>query len=71
MRCSVQCQESPNLGACDTGAESTANALCCYPHVKVEIRDSTQICTPAPIFSGYNYFIQNIWGEYLVQFHFQ
>ena len=24
-RCTVQCQESPNLGACDTGAESTAN----------------------------------------------
>ena len=46
-------------------------ALCCYPHVKVEIRYSSQICTTAPIFSGYNYFRQHIWGEYLVQFHFQ
>ena len=35
------------------------------------IRDSNQISTTAPIFSGYNYFRQHIWAEYLVQFHFQ
>ena len=34
------------------------------------IRDSNQISTTAPIFSGYNYFRQHIWAEYLVQFHF-
>ena len=33
-------------------------ALCCYPNVKVEIRDSSQICTTAPIFSKSNYFRQ-------------
>ena len=35
------------------------------------IRDSNQISTTAPIFSGYNYFRQHIWAENLVQFHFQ
>ena len=30
-----------------------------------------EISTTAPIFSGYNYFRQYIWDEYLVQFHFQ
>ena len=33
-------------------------------------RDSSKICSTAPIFSEYNYFRQNICGEYLVQFHF-
>ena len=30
-------------------------ALCSYPHVKVEIRDSSQISTTAPIFLQFNY----------------
>ena len=30
-----------------------AIALCCYPNVKVEFRDSSQICTTAPIFMMY------------------
>ena len=34
------------------------NALCSYPHVKVEIRDSSQISTTAPIFLLFNYFRQ-------------
>ena len=38
--------------------EGGFNALCCYPNVKVEIRDSSQICTTAPIFSKSNYFRQ-------------
>ena len=33
-------------------------ALCSYPHVKVEIRDSSQISTTAPIFLQLNYFRQ-------------
>ena len=46
------------------------NALCSFPLVKMEIRDSSQISTTAPIFSGYNYFRQNIWRLASVQFHF-
>ena len=37
---------------------SQTNALCSYPHVKMEIRDSSQISTTAPIFLEYNYFRQ-------------
>ena len=34
------------------------NALCSYPHWKMEIRDSSQIPTTAPIFLQCNYFRQ-------------
>ena len=34
------------------------SALCGYPIVKMEIRDSSQISTTAPIFLLYNYFRQ-------------
>ena len=47
-----------------------AIALCCYPNVKVEFRDSGQICTTAPIFLKSNYFRQNIWKSPAAQFHF-
>ena len=46
------------------------DALCCYPNVKVEFRDSGQICTTAPIFLKSNYFRQNIWKSPAAQFHF-
>ena len=46
-------------------------ALCGYPIGKMEIRDSSQISTTAPIFLYYNYFRQNIWVNILVHFHFQ
>ena len=36
------------------------NALCGYPHVKVSIRDLSQISTAAPIFQLYIYFRQNL-----------
>ena len=36
----------------------SVSALCCYPNVKVEIRDSSQICTTALIFLKSNYFRQ-------------
>ena len=47
------------------------NALCGYPIAKMEIKDSSQISTTAPIFLYYNYFRQNIWVNILVHFHFQ
>ena len=47
-----------------------ANALCSYPLVKMEIGDSSQISTTAPIFSQYDYFRQTIWRLASVQFHF-
>ena len=34
--------------------------LCGYPHVKVSIRDLSQISTAAPIFQLYIYFRQNL-----------
>ena len=46
-------------------------ALCSYPHVKVSIRDLSQIFTTPPIFQQSHYFRQNIWVDFLVQFHFQ
>ena len=46
-------------------------ALCGYPIAKMEIKDSSQISTTAPIFLYYNYFRQNIWVNILVHFHFQ
>ena len=48
-----------------------ATALCGYPIAKMEIKDSSQISTTAPIFLYYNYFRQNIWVNILVHFHFQ
>ena len=45
-------------------------ALCGYPLVKMEIRDSSQISTTASIFSQYDYFRQTIWRLASVQFHF-
>ena len=47
-----------------------SNALCSYPLVKMEIGDSSQISTTAPIFSQYDYFRQTIWRLASVQFHF-
>ena len=52
-------------------AADANNALCGYPIEKMEIRDSSQISTTAPIFVYYDYFRQNIWANILVQFHFQ
>ena len=37
------------------------NALCGYPLLKLEIRDSCHISTTAAIFFHYNYFRQTIW----------
>ena len=44
----------------------TSSALCCYPHLKLEMGILSQITTTAPIFLQFNYFRENIW----VQFHF-
>ena len=49
---------------------SPITALCSYPLVKMEIGDSRQISTTAPIFSRYNYFRQTIWRLASVQFYF-
>ena len=46
------------------------SALCSYPLVNMEIGDSSQIYTTAPIFFHYNYFRQTIWRLASVQFHF-
>ena len=47
------------------------NALCAgYSLVKMEISDSSQISTTAPILSGYNYFRKDIWRLASVQFNF-
>ena len=46
------------------------NALCCYPHVKLEIGNLSQITTTAPIFLQFNYFRENIWVTIWLQFHF-
>ena len=35
-----------------------SNALCCYPHVKLEIGNLIQIITTAPIFQQSHYFRQ-------------
>ena len=45
-------------------------ALCGYPLLKLEIRDSCQISTTSAIFFHYNYFRQIIWRLASVQFHF-
>ena len=42
------------------GALGLTIALCGYPHVKVSIRDLSQISTAAPIFQLYIYFRQNL-----------
>ena len=47
-----------------------STALCGYPLLKLEIRDSSQISITAAIFSQYNYFRQTIWRLASVQFHF-
>ena len=39
---------------------SRTDALCGHPHVKVSIRDLSQISTAAPIFQLYIYFRQNL-----------
>ena len=41
-----------------SGLGRSTNALCSYPLVKMEIRDSIQILTTAPIFLQCNYFRQ-------------
>ena len=41
-----------------TVSQCPHSALCCYPNVKVEIRDSSQIRTTALIFLKSNYFRQ-------------
>ena len=45
-------------------------ALYGYHSLKLEIRDSCQIPTTAPIFSQYSYFRQTIWRLASVQFLF-
>ena len=47
-----------------------STALCSYPLVKMEIQDSIQILTTAPIFLQSNYFRQNIWRSPAAQIHF-
>ena len=46
------------------------NALCGYPHVKVSIRELSQISTTAPIFQLYNYFRQNSEENVTFTFYF-
>ena len=46
------------------------NALCGYPHVKVSIRDLSQISTAAPIFQLYIYFRQNLEENVTFTFYF-
>ena len=50
--------------------QNVVSALCGYPLLKLEIRDSCQISTAAAIFFHYNYFRQTIWRLASVQFHF-
>ena len=45
-------------------------ALCGYPIGKMEIRDSSQISTTAPIFQQYNYFRQNLEENVTFTFYF-
>ena len=47
-----------------------SSALCCYPHVKLEIGNLSQITTTAPIFQQSHYFRQNIWRLLAAQIHF-
>ena len=47
-----------------------AIALCGYPIGKMEIRDSSQISTTAPIFQQYNYFRQNLEENVTFTFYF-
>ena len=49
---------------------SRCNALCGYPIGKMEIRDSSQISTTAPIFQQYNYFRQNLEENVTFTFYF-
>ena len=46
------------------------SALCGYPIGKMEIRDSSQISTTAPIFQQYNYFRQNLEENVTFTFYF-
>ena len=50
---------------------SINDALCDYPHVKVSIRDLSQISTTAPIFQQYNHFRQNLEENVTFTFYFQ
>ena len=50
---------------------SINDALCDYPHVKVSIRDLSQISTTAPIFQQYNHFRQNFEENVTFTFYFQ
>ena len=50
---------------------SINDALCDYPHVKVSIRDLSQISTTAPIFQQYNHFRQNLEENVTFSFYFQ
>ena len=44
--------------------------LCGYPHVKVSIRDLSQISATSPIFQQYNYFRQNSEENVTFTFYF-
>ena len=48
----------------------STSALCGYPIGKMEIRDSSQISTTAPIFQQYNYFRQNLEENVTFTFYF-
>ena len=50
--------------------ELTPIALCGYPHVKLSIRDLSQISATAPIFQQYNYFRQNSEENVTFTFYF-
>ena len=52
------------------GAYYIAIALCGYPHVKLSIRDLSQISATAPIFQQYNYFRQNSEKNVTFTFYF-
>ena len=52
------------------GSLSLTNALCGYPIVKMEIRDSSQTSTTAPISCCLIISDRNIWRLPAAQFHF-
>ena len=75
--CGTRCHEktvndefSARYGHHYGGLLPNTNALCGYPLLKLEIRDSCQISTTAAIFFLYDYFRQTIWRLASIQFYF-
>ena len=52
------------------GKTALSIPLCGYPHVKVSIRDLSQISATAPIFQQCNYFRQNSEENVTFTFYF-